>query len=251
MSNIGIIIDIVVVGMVILFAIVGLAKGFIQTLIKFFKGATGLFVAALLTKPFAGILVSLRLDQGITKVLSNFKLVNGVIKEEAFNEILGGAESVAGDVLGESITSKLAGMIKAFFPNLFTDAISYASYTEFADKFNSACGAVLLVIISFLLIVLILNIVLTILNKLFTNSSLPYRFGVVDRILGLVMGACSAVVLITTIVIALNISRMIPVVDTSVENVLAETKIAGMIYDTINTVLKNIVEQINFSSLLN
>lgn len=250
MNNIGLIIDIVLVGIVILFAIFGLIKGFIQTLIKFFKGATGVFVSALLTKPFASLLVQLKLDQAIAKLLGSLKLVNGVMKEEAFNEILNGAESVAGNVVGENITSKLAIMIKTFFPNLFTDAVTYASYSEFTQKFNAACGATLLIIIAFLFIVLMLNIILTILNKLFTNSSLPFRFGVVDRLLGLVMGVLSAAIMITIIVVALNISRMIPVVDTSVENILAETKIAGMLYNNINIILKNVVTQINFSGLI-
>lgn len=244
------VVDFILLGIIILGALLGLCKGFIKSVVSFFKGATGLIIATFLSKPVASILTGFKLNEILTNAVAKFNLLQTAITEEAFNTLLSGEATVAGNVISENMQGKVAILIKAFFGKLFTNDVAYTSYADLTSKFNIACSTAILIVISFFIVLLLLNIILSVLYKIFTNSANEARFGIMDRLLGMIFGILKAGIVIVVIMFAVNISSLIPVVGTALTDFMADSKVAILVYDKLTPIFNNIVTSIDFNGLV-
>ncbi|MBQ7308118.1 MAG: CvpA family protein [Clostridia bacterium] len=245
-----VLIDIVLLGIIVIFAIVGLCRGFIKSILSFFKGTTDVVISVVLAKPVASFLTGFKLNEMLANVAKSLNLVGAVVKEEAFNTLLNGGASITGNVISENMSGKVSFIVKTFFSNLFTEEVVYTSYADFCAKFNLACGTILLIVLSFIMIMICLGIILSILTKIFTTSTGDARYGTLDKILGLVFGMLKGLLVIVVIMFALNVSGLIPVVGNAIEEIIADTKITAFIYEKVTGVFTNIVSSIDFNTLI-
>ena len=243
------ILDAIVIGLVVLFALIGLLRGFIKSIVSFFKGATGTIIAAVCAKPVSSVLSNFRVNEMIAKLIAGMNLTSNFITSETYATL---AESgdVTGTVLAENMTNKVGFFIKTFFSDLFTETAIYTSYEDLCAKFNLAVGTILLVAIAFLLVLLVLNIVLAILVKIFTNAAEQARFGFIDRLLGLAFGALKGAIVIIVLVFIMNVVSLIPVAGTAIQGFVADAKITSMVYEEVSKFIATIIAGIDFNALI-
>lgn len=244
-------IDLILIGIVLLFALIGLCKGFINTIISFFRGTTSVVVAILLAKPVSLALSSVKINEMVSNVFEGLNVINNAITEQSFNNILSqNGGTLTGEIVGQNLVGKLSILIKTFFSNLFSSEVVYTSYMDLSSRFNYACGTALTIVIAFILVYILIKVVLGLLNKIFTNEAGSRRFGALDRLLGMLFGILKACLLIVVFMFAINISSLIPVVGNATNNIIEGTKIASTIYGWVSTLFTNIVSSIDFNALV-
>ena len=245
-----VIIDIALLGIIVLFAIAGLCRGLIKSLLSFFRGTTNIVVSVLLAKPVASFLAGFKLNEMLANVAKTLNLVGAVIKEDAFNLLLNNGSSISGSVISENMSGRVPFIVKTFFSKLFTEEVVYTSYLDFADKFHLACGTILLIVASFIGIMICMSIILSILTKIFTTSTGDARFGTLDKILGLAFGMLKGLLVVVVIMFAVNISGLIPVVGNAIEEMIQDTKVTAFVYGKVSEIFTSIVSTIDFNSII-
>ena len=172
-------VDIAIIVIVLLYAIIGLSRGFLKSLLNFFGTLATLALSILLAKPVSGLL----------------------------NNWFG-----LSDKLGDWISGSLApycvsssnGAIDNFFMDKFATLLMGSNYWQnyeggvssdaFISAFSESVGSILCVIIAVFALYIIIRIVIALLGKLFKFLTRNRAIGGIDRffglVLGLVQGAC-------------------------------------------------------------
>lgn len=189
------IIDWVIVGLAILFLIIGIAKGFVKQLLSFAKGLVSLVVAFFLTNTVADLLSKTSLFDFFDGKINPYIVekfpetasvsVSAVSTQEEFQTVLADA----------GINKLLTRLVSGAFNVENFDGAEYLN-----DAISASFTMIVLKVISFIALFILTIIVLAILLKILENivdSSAVAKF--FDKILGLGFGALKGVVLISVL----------------------------------------------------
>lgn len=195
------IIDWVIVGVLVLFLIIGIAQGFVKQLMNFAKSFVAIVAAFFLTRPVANILASTGL----------YDFFNGKIGPVVIDKFPGTASVAVSDIssqeeiqnalnesgVGKFITKILANVFKA-------ENFGDAEYLN--DAVTNAFTITVLKVIAFIglfiLALIVLKILLKILEDIVDTSAVAKFF---DKVLGLGFGALKGAVLISLIALVAGI----------------------------------------------
>ena len=206
-------IDVIVLGILIVFALIGLIKGFIKQVLSIFGLFAGIILAYFLTpviKDFVKNYIPVLVDLSYT--IAN--LIPGISKIGAITP------DNASIILEESGIPKIAHPI-----------IIALSESGISNVVSIVADVILTVIIFILLLILSL-IVFKIVKKVFEKITENKAVKGVDRVLGLIFALLKGITLIFIVVFTL--SMLIP----SFNNVLTPTNSAGEVTNTItNTIV--------------
>ncbi len=181
-------IDIIVLGIILLFAIIGLCKGFVKVVISLSSGLLSLLIAYFLAPKFTTFLQGTVINDKIFGFLLNW--VNG--KGEIFSQPIpegGIPEVIAGEL-------NLPGFLIDFINKLIESDPSYQGQILGEVVANSATYYVLM-IIAFIVLSLLARIIIAIISKLLTKlieKGGAIKF--VNRLLGLVVGICKGALIV-------------------------------------------------------
>jgi uncharacterized membrane protein required for colicin V production len=183
-------IDLIIIGIIGLFLIIGIAKGFMKQILSAANWLLSLIGSFLLLKPVSALVAKTAVKTTInTKVgdwiASKGALFSTTITSSQASEQLTGAISELG--LPEFIAKAIVGGLD----------LSSVEGSTLAEVLAPTIGNIILTVLTFLALFLVLAIVLKIifhlLNKVFDKGVL----GVVNRILGAVLGLVKGVVLVS------------------------------------------------------
>ncbi len=240
MNIVGIVIDVALVLVVLIFALIGVKKGFLKSLLSLFNWVVCLFVSIWLAKYIANWVGSwFGMENAIAGKISN--AIIGV------NADLG--NSVASFGSKEAIMNACAGMngiLKQLVNMIFSSAnVDFTAETAVSDVAGAGVAHICVLAISAVLLFIVIKIVLAILGKLFDNIARTKVLGGLNRALGfvfgLVKGAC-IVIIINIIAVALSLVPMIN--NTVIKPVIQEnTKIENFVYEKTDYVIgKYVIE---------
>ena len=252
------IIDYIVIGLILLFAIMGFVKGFFKAMFSFVKGVAKLFLSLYLAKPLSIFLSNVKLGaETIPSIItSKFgdKIIGLFVSQSTFDAYGG---NIAGNVLEQNLLSSadksakcFAYIVKCFFKNMFAEDAIYIDYGDFTTKFCYAFMTIILIIISFLLILIVLSILFAILTKLFSMGSEKFVFRLADRFLGMGFGVLKAGLLILVAMFILKMLSGMPILSTYITNIMEQSTISLNIYNIAYDIFSKIISIINFENLL-
>ena len=228
MSTIGLIIDILIVAVVVIFGIIGFNKGFLKSFLSLFSWLVCILIAIFTAKYVAGWINGIYDLSGLIGGKIESALVN---LNEFFAQSISSFESTEEIIanLPSDINGLLAQLIRVVFSNTSVDMTSDATI---ANVVGSSLGHVCMLIIAGILVFIVLRIVLALLTKLFDNIAKTKILGGLNKILGLLLGMVKAaciVIILNGILVALS---LIPAVNNTITPLIQDnTHIERFIYN--------------------
>lgn len=185
------IIDLIIIGLLILFALVGLAKGFLKQVLSLANGLVAVVLSSFLVSP-------------VTKMLSNTSLALklndkflGMIVEKYPNSALIETSLITTkeelvNAFSESGLSKILSKIAAEF----IDITSFSDGEMLSDAISKSVSYFILSIIVFILLALVIFIIIKILITILDSIAKNGILNVINRILGLLLGTARALLFV-------------------------------------------------------
>lgn len=243
-SVIGIILEIVVIGVILVCGFIGLKKGFLQSVLSLFTNFAVLIVSIFTAKYGAIVLDKMFgfvgfMGKQMGKVLA--KVADGALAT-VFSD---GATVADANALIDG--TGLFGPLKKLLKNAVAQNSNDLVGNSVANIGGKALGAVIAMIVAGIIIFLLLKLVLFLLSKLFENLTANKILGTPDKILGLVFGFVKGGLIIFVYGVVLVILTLIPTVNDFVSPIINEhTFVTKGIYKlTDNFVEKNVIENID------
>jgi len=244
LATIGLVIDVVIIATIVILGLIGLKKGFLDSIISLFSWVVCIIIAILIAKYVA---------VWINGIYDFSSLIGGKITEslsgsnEFFNLAIN-SEVFAGDannILTAASSAGVEGFIYQIIKIVFTNSnVDMSSDQTVATYVGSSLGHISMLIISAILVFIILMIAVAIIKKIFNKIAQTKILGGLNKLLGLVFGALKACVIIVVINCALVGLTLIPAVNKTITPLVQDnTKIEKFIYNkTDGVVEKYLVE---------
>ena len=208
--------DIAVIAIVVIVALVGMARGLLKSILLLFGTLATLALSIWLAKPFSALLESWF---GLTTALGNAMI--GPIQPVC--------EAGGGEALPNFFLNKFAEILMG--PEYWTGYTGGSSSVEFITDFANQIGQVIAVIVAVLILFILIKIVLAILNKIFESISKNRAVSGLDRLFGLILGAVKGALFVSIVfIVAYLIIPAFPAFGDWVNNLLAENSISNTIF---------------------
>lgn len=234
------ILDIVLICLVVLFALIGFSKGFMNTLLSFVGNLATLIGAFYLAKPLATL-------------LNNIFGITGAIAKNLSIQISPFFTNFT-NVAGSEVISNhcsATGILKTAFSLFIKPETIYESEEVLVSSLGNFAGGVVTMAICMLLGFIVIKLVLYFLAKIFDAlKKKSLAFSGLDRVLGLILGAGKGLLLIAVVCIIASLIQSIPAVANALDTVFAGSNIGKPFYDFITSFVNNYVSQIDFNTIL-
>lgn len=239
-STIGVIIDITLVVVVLVFGITGLKKGLLKSVLSLFSWSVCLLVAIFTAKYVAGWINGL---YDFSSLIGNNISKSLVKSNEFFAQSINVYEAGGKDALINSIPGNVNGLIKQLIKVVFSNSQVDMSSTETIGSIvGLSLGHIITVVIAGILVFIVLQIVVSLLTRLFTNIEKTRIIGGLNKFLGLVLGLAKAAIVIIIFNGVLVGLSLIPAVNKTIKPIIQEnTKIEKLIYNKTDDVFENYV----------
>lgn len=228
--TLGLIIDVVIIGVLLIFGFVGLKKGFFKSVISLLSIAVCLAVAVFTAKFVAnwinGIynfsaLISGKVSSGLNGTNEFFALP---IATYASKDALIAA-------IPANINKLLAQVVKVVFNN---SNIDYATAEgTIGEVVGSSIGQIAMIIIAGILIFVVLRLAIMLLSKAFDNLAKIKMIGWLNKVLGFLFGAIKAgcvIIILNCVLIGLS---LIPAVNKTITPIIQDnTHVEKVVYNT-------------------
>ncbi len=232
-------IDIVVVVLLILFALIGFVRGFTNSFLSFLASIFSFSCAFYLAKPISSFLSK---TFGLIEKLAS--LVSTRI--ESLFQFTG---SLTGTEIMENYCSAGNFLKKAMSALIDVNA----TYTQesIVKEISTGAGSLILMAICIILSFILIKIAFRLLAKLFDAlKKRSIAFNGLDRVLGLILGACKALFVVGVVFVIAGLLQTVPAVANTLETVFENSTVAKPLYDFITNLVGNYINKIDFSALL-
>lgn len=231
--------DIVVIALLVLFALYGLSRGFLSSLLGLVNVLVSFVVAIFLAKPCATF-INNATNWGT-------KLCELIGDKLATIGTLGDPLAVAtpaGEVVANS--AGFTGFFKWLIPKLVGDATISAGVTP-ASYFGNYLGMLCLIVICGIIVFILIRIDVALLQLLFKKLRTNAIIGGVDRLLGFLFGAVKGFLVICVLIFTIN---FIPVANNKFHEVSDQTVITRGISNGVESVTEWISKNIDFKKII-
>lgn len=231
----GIIIDIVLIAILVIYAIVGFAKGFFSSLIKILSTLGSLCLAIFGAKPALNLVDGIF---GLRTLLGDLclKFVGTGIDEGLLNQ------EVTATTL-EQAQNQLAEGGLTFSEKLLSSILGNADVTAgltFKDVLINSLGTIAGCLVCGIVIFILVKFILFLLVRLF-GSKEKNPHSVLDRILGTVFGLAKGVVFVVVVYTLVCIGCMVLPIDNQVVEIINQTNLVKMTYNPYSEFLRDLV----------
>lgn len=192
-------IDIAILIILGVFALIGMAKGFVKQILSFANLLVTIVLSFIAVKPVSVFLSGTKLAPMINEKVSEFLVSKGelfttVIPSGATNDML----APVVDQLG------MPGFINKILLNLVTiDETAYG--LTFSEILSQKIGPMLLIVIAFIALVVVIFIVMKLLVHFIDSAVKKSKaIGGVNKLLGFVLGLAKSVVIVSLVMLALS-----------------------------------------------
>ncbi len=230
-ATIGIILDIIIIAVLLIFGIIGLKKGFFKSILSIFSWFICLVIACFAAKYVASWINGLYnfsdlIGNGISKSLTK--------NNEFFAQSINVYEASGKDALISAIPSDVNSLLKQLIKVVFSNTnVDMSSTSSIASVVGSGLGHICMIIISGILVFIVLKIAVALLTKLFNNISKTKIIGGLNKILGLTLGLLKGGLIIIIINIVLVGLSLMPAVNKMITPLIQDnTHVEKVIYNT-------------------
>lgn len=173
-------VDIAILGIILLFAIVGLIKGFMKTLLSFAGTVLAIVLAYFLTKPVVTALAGSNIESFVSeKVLSVLSGIGGMMTTEIPSY----------EVLVELLSASVPVYVAESLANSISEYIGTAADQTLAELLTPGLTNIVLNIIVFIILFIAFMIVFAILKSVAKAFKSIKIIDFIDKVLGFALGA--------------------------------------------------------------
>ena len=234
------ILDIVLVCLVVLTAIIGFSKGFINTLLSFVGNLASLVASFYLAKPLVGLLNSWF---GLSGAISG-KLTSQI--GTFFTEFT----NANGSTILESHCNA-TGILKSALSYFIKPETVYESNSALSSTLGGLAGNFVSMAICMILAFIVIKLVIHFLAKVFDSlKKKSLAFSGLDRLLGLAMGVLKGLIIIAIVCVIVSLIQTIPAVANALDTVFEGSSIGKPLYDFITTHVNGYLNTIDFNTIL-
>lgn len=186
--------DIVVLIVILFFALIGLIKGFVKTIISFCKGFLSLVIAYFLAPTFATILQGTAINDNIYNRLLNWTSTKGELFTQPIPE--GGISQVVGDQL--NLPQFLINFLNSIIGT--NDNVDVLEGMTLGQFISDTLSYYILLIIAFFVLSILARIILAIIAKILTKlveEEGALRF--INRLIGFIIGLLKGVLVVSIV----------------------------------------------------
>lgn len=229
-STLGIIIDVAIVAILVIFALIGLKKGLIQSVLSLFSWFVCIIVAVLTAKYVAGWINGIYNFSGL---IGNSISKSLIKTNEFFAQSINVFEATGKDALIASIPNNTNKLLAEIIKIVFNSSdVNMASTDSIGSVVGESLGHICMVIIAGILVFVVLKIVVALLSKLINNLERIKVIGGMNKILGLVLGALKASLIIFAVNIVMVGLTLMPTANKIITPILQDnTKIERFVYN--------------------
>lgn len=227
-KTIGIAIDVIIVALVVVFAFIGLRKGFFKSVLSMISGVVVIIVSFLLASPVA-------------KLINKIYDFNGLLAGKLCKSIAGMdtfySQTISGGKSGADLVKEIPSSTNGFLKKLISHVLKPLSAGDVqgatvADIVSGAFASIIVTVIVGILLFVLIKIIIALATRLFDNITKNRVFGATNKLLGLAFGAVKGFIIVVVFAIVLTFLTVIPTVNTKLSPILQDhTKIARPIYN--------------------
>lgn len=236
------ILDIIVIAVLLIFAIIGFFKGFLNTLLSLFGNLASLAIAIVIVKPCAKFLDSIF---HISNWLGN-SLIKGVLNANVLPNL--SSQTMTADQVITHISSSngLVGKLTSLFVDKNV-ALYGIGEADLVSSLTSNMGNFACLVFTVIILFILIRIAVLMLSKLFNAITKNHSFGAVDRCVGLLFGLIKGgLCVFGVLAVIYSLSPIFGSINTLVEN----SPFTNWLYGYVNQLINWVVSSIDFKSLL-
>lgn len=239
-TTVGIIIDVVIVLAIVICAILGFKKGFLKSVLSLFSWVICIVVAVFLAKYVAKWINGIYDFNGLIggKISASLLKANETFFATSVNTFDSADSLIAG--IPSGLNKFVAQLVKIVFKNT---SVNYETETaSIGTVVGTQVGGICMIVICGILVFAILKLVLFLLSKFVDKISQTKVIGTINKILGLVLGAVKACVVVIAVNCVIVLMTLIPVVNNTVKPIVQEnTFVEKFIYNKTDSLVEKYV----------
>ncbi len=207
-------VDIAIIGIILLFAVVGLLKGFMKTLLSFAGVVLALIAAVLLTKPVVAALGGSKIETIIAeKVLTVLSGMGDLMTTEI------PSYEVLVEVLQQSLPASVAQSLAESVSEMFGSSANQTLAQLLTPGLTNIFMNILVFIVLFVVLIIVFAVLKSI-AKAFKHIKL---IDIVDKILGFILGAIMGVAFVYLLMLILTLLTGVESINTLVDMILSSS----------------------------
>lgn len=244
-KTIGTWVDVALIAIVVIIALVGFSKGFVQYFLKF-VGSVGAIVLAIFTaKPVLAFVNSIfNISSGLGDL---------VVNNLGISTILTSTLETAGDktaVIDAINNSGLLDFLKSFFVSLIEGATPATDLTV-GSVVTPAIGTIVATVLVAVVLFFVIKIIIKLLAKLFEEKEAQrgYKSGM-DRLLGFILGLAKGALFVAVIFTICYVLNLTAIGNDYINPILQETTVVKPIFEWFDTQVNSLIMSINWDELI-
>lgn len=239
-STMGIIFDVAIIAILLVFGLIGLKKGFFKSVLALFST----LVVIIISIAFAGQLANLvNKIYDFTGLIAS-KLSKGIASMGGFY-----SEPIQAGVSGKDLINMIPSSTNGFLKKLISYVLEPLSAADVqgltvAEIVSGAFASIIMMIICAIVLFILIKIIIAIVSRLFDNITRNRVFGAANKLGGLAFGVAKGLLVVVVFAFALTLLTVIPAVNTKLSPIIQDnTKIARPVYNyTDEFVEKHVVD---------
>lgn len=239
-STMGIVFDVAIIAILVIFGLIGLRKGFFKSVLSLFSTLVVLIISIFGASYLAKLINKI---YDFTGLIAG-KLCSGIASMGTFySQTI--PEGVSGKDLVNSIPSSTNGFLKKLMSYVLEPlSASDVQGATVADIVSGAFASIIMLIISAIVLFILIKIVIAIVSRLFDNITRNRVFGAANKLCGLGFGVVKGGLVVVLFAFVLTLLTVIPAVNTKLSPIIQDnTKLARPIYNyTDEFVEKHVVD---------
>ena len=236
----GIAFDVIIVGLLAIFALIGFKKGFFKSVISMLSTLVVIIISIFCASPLARLINKL---YDFTGLIAR-GLCNGIAGMGAFY-----SQPIPEGVSGADLVNNIPSSTNGFLKKLMSYVLNPLSAGDIqgatvADIVSGAFASVIMLIICGIILFILIKVILAIATRLFENITRNRVFGATNKLLGLTFGVLKGFIIVFIFSVVLTFLTVIPAINTKISPAIQDHSfIARPIYNfTDEMVEKQIVD---------
>ena len=238
--------DIVFIVVIIVFALVGMSKGFLASIISLFSIIVTIVLVVWLAPGFTNMIDGW-FGGGITSFFTN--QMTGIVNDfggTAVGTVL--TDATPASTLIEGFTG-LNGIFKTLLQAI-TSGATLEVGTDVTEWFAASLGAFVTVLCGAVVLFIIFRIALALLAKLFDNMTENRTVNGLDRVLGFALGLIKGLFLLAVLIAVLKLFTILGPINDFVTEWLSKTSLLRDFANWIYEMIDKLLASIDFNALI-
>ena len=228
----GVVLDLVLLGVIALFLIIGLWKGLFKSVLSIFGFTSSLLVAFLIRVPVSSLIDKIF---NLSNAIGN-KIMSPIV---ASNPLIESFKTTNATELTNTVNnSNVSGVVKTLFNKLIGTG-AFDQPVSVVDIIGNKIGIIGTRIVAVVAMFVLLRIAMFILNKMFKGLKKKNVLGKIDRALGGLFGLAKGLLIVIVVFSAFSLVRYIPSQTEKIDNVISSSCVSKYGYKVVDDFISN------------